>query len=83
MSLSQPAISAIVSALLHERKTLAADLAFWSARARRAGKTSYCQQISQSLQENTTALVELANGMAPWLRQHPEYVLINKEKDTA
>lgn len=82
MSLSQPTISAIVSALLHEREDLKDDLVFWSLHASHVAKT-HCQQIAQSLQDNAAALTELANGMAPWLKQHPQYGFITQLKDTA
>ena len=83
MILSQSTISAIVSALLHEREKLAADLAFWSSRPTRVAKKAHYQQVKQLLQDNATAIAELANGLAPWLKQHPEYTSIINSKDTA
>jgi hypothetical protein len=82
MSLSETSISAIASALLHERDRLSAELAFWSECPRRADRARYCGQIDLSLAENAAALVELANGMAPWLKQHPEYVSTIQPKET-
>jgi poly(3-hydroxyalkanoate) synthetase len=83
MILSQSTISAIFSALLHEREKLAADLAFWSSRQSRVGKKTHYQQVKQLLQDNATAIAELANGPAPWLKQHPEYPSIIELKETA
>lgn len=73
MSLSQASISAIVAALLHERTALVDDLAFWGAHWRRPGKATFYEQVCNALQANTAALTELADSMAPWLKQHPTY----------
>ena len=73
MSLSQASISAIVAALLHERTALIDDLAFWAAHWRRPGKATLHAQARAALQANTAALTELAENMAPWLKQHPTY----------
>ena len=73
MSLSQASISAIVTALLHERAVLDDDLAFWGAHWRRPGKATFYNQVRAALQANTEALTELADGMAPWLKQHPKF----------
>lgn len=83
MSLSQPTISTIVLGLLRSRESLEAELRFWSDCTRPADKTLYCQQINQSLNDNASALIELANGIAPWLKQHPDYASITNTKESA
>ncbi len=77
MTLSETTISAIARALLNDRKTLAKSLAFWgsSSRAKQlAGQ--HVGAITRDLQENAEALIELADAIAPWLKQHPDWQTI-------
>lgn len=78
MTLSETTISAIARALLNDRKALSKSLAFWTASGRAkqlAGR--HVEAITRDLRENASALVELADGIAPWLKQHPDWRTIS------
>lgn len=77
MTLSETTISAIARALLNDRKALSKSLAFWTASGRAkqlAGR--HIEAITRDLCENASALIELADGIAPWLKQHPDWPTI-------
>jgi hypothetical protein len=84
MTLSEQTISAIARALLNDRKALAKSLAFWnvtSSRQQLAGQ--HVESITRDLKENACALVELADGPAPWLKQRADWqTIINNEAST-
>lgn len=74
MTLSEQTISAIARALLNDRKALSKSLVFWSASGPAkllAGQ--HVEAITRDLRENAFALAELADGLAPWLKQHPDW----------
>lgn len=78
MTLSETTISAIVRALLNDRKALSKSLAFWSAPGpakQLAGQ--HVEAITRDLQENAKSLIELADAVAPWLKQHPDWQAIS------
>lgn len=74
MNLSEKAVSAIVRALLNDRKTLLKSLVFWNARgpAKQLAR-QHVEAITRDLSENANALAELADGVAPWLKQHRDW----------
>ena len=76
MTLSEEAVSAIARALLNDRKTLDDSLAFWSAPGRMRRYPNSSAAISDELRENASALAELANAFAPWLKQRPDWQAI-------
>jgi hypothetical protein len=84
MTLSETTISAIARALLNDRKALSKSLVFWNSPGpakQLAGQ--HINAITRDLRENAGALVELANGVAPWLKQHPDWLTItNTEPST-
>lgn len=82
MSLSEKTISAIARALLNDRKALDKSLAYWSAPGRRRVSGKHIAAISRDLRENATALVELADGLAPWLKQLPDWQTIITNEST-
>lgn len=87
MTLSETTISAIARALLNDRKALSKSLLFWSAPGpakQLAGQ--HVDAITRDLRENANALVELADGLAPWLKQRPDWQSITQHetnKETA
>lgn len=84
MTLSEKTISAIARALLNDRKALSKSLAFWSSSGpakQLAGQ--HVDAITRDLNENANALVELANGPAPWLKQRADWQnIIHTEPST-
>lgn len=83
MTLSEQTISAIARALLNDRKTLAKSLVFWnatSARQQLAGR--HVDAITRDLRDNADALVELADGLAPWLKQRSDWQTITNNEST-
>lgn len=76
MTLSEQSISAIARALLNERKALDESLAFWSTPGRIRRYPHSGAAISHELHENASALAELANAHAPWLRQRSDWPAI-------
>jgi FPC/CPF motif-containing protein YcgG len=81
MTLSETTIGAITRALLNDRKALSKSLVFWSAPGPAkllAGQ--HVHAIDRDLRENASALVELANNLAPWLKQHPDWQAIANYK---
>ncbi|MFC5551779.1 hypothetical protein [Massilia aerilata] len=81
MTLSETTISAIARALLNDRKALSKSLVFWSAPGRtKQLADQHVDAIDRDLQENASALVELANGAAPWLKQRLDWQDITNYK---
>lgn len=76
MTLSEQTISAIARALLNERKALDESLAFWSTPGRTRRYPHSGAAISHELHENASALVELAEAHASWLKQRPDWPAI-------
>jgi hypothetical protein len=77
MKFSEKTVGAIARALINDRKALSKSLAFWSAPGRSqqlAGQ--HVETISRDLQENAGALAELAEAVAPWLKQRPDWQTI-------
>lgn len=78
MTFSEKTIGAIARALLNDRKALSKSLAFWSIpgpRQQIAGQ--HVAAITRDMAENAGALVELGDGVAPWLKQLPEWQAIS------
>lgn len=80
MKLSEQTVSAIARALLNDRKKISEDMAFWNGRIR-AGLTGkhYVNELTANLQENANALIELADSIAPWLKQLPDWQSITQK----
>lgn len=76
MTLSEQSISAIARALLNERKALDESLSFWSTPGRIRRYPHSGAAINHELHENASALVELADAHAPWLKQRPDWPAI-------
>lgn len=77
-ALSEGAISSIVCALLKYRRDLSESIIFWRTRAAdiRPGFDPM-PVLEGELQDNSTALIELAEGQAPWVKQHKHWPLIS------
>lgn len=69
MKLSEHTISAIARALLDARRDLSKQLAYW----RECQYTAHVDLVTTELRENANALAELADAIAPWLKQHPDW----------
>jgi hypothetical protein len=83
MILSEQTISAIARALLNDRKALSKSLVFWSATGpakQLAGQ--HVEAITRDLRENASALVELADTVAPWLKRRADWQAITKTEST-
>jgi hypothetical protein len=80
---SEGAISGIVRALIKDRRDLSESIDFWKKRAAsiRLGFDPM-PALAGELQENTAALVELAEGRAPWIKQHNDWPLISNNLPT-
>lgn len=74
---SEGAVSSIVRALFKDRRDLSESIDFWKKRAAsiRPGFDPM-PTLDIELQENTAALVELAEAAAPWIKQHKHWHLI-------
>jgi len=80
---SEGAISSMVRALFKDRRDLAESVEFWRANAARApAGFAPMPVLDVELQENTAALVELAEGPAPWIKQHSDWPLISNNLPT-
>jgi len=73
MKLSEHTISAIARALLDARRDLSKQLTYWRERQ----YTAYVDLITTDLRVNANALTELADTIAPWLKQHPDWPSIS------
>lgn len=82
MTLSEQTISAIARALLNDRKALAKSHAYWSAPGRRRISGQHIEAIARDQRDNALALVELADGLAPWLKQRDDWQTISNESTT-
>ncbi len=69
MKLTEHAISAIVRALLNDRRDLSVQLAYWQGH----GYAGHARVINAELRANADALTELAAIVAPWLKQRPDW----------
>jgi len=81
MKLSEQAVSAIARALINDHKTLSKSLAFWTAPGRAkqlAGR--HVEAIARDLRENADALIELADGIAPWLKRRADWQSITRNE---
>lgn len=76
MTLSEQSVSAIARALLNDRKTLVESLEFWSDPGRARRYPNRHAAIVADLDENASALAELAEGFAPWLKQRNDWPTI-------
>ena len=76
--LSEEAVSSIVRALLKHRRDLSESIVFWKTRAAdiRPGFDPM-PVLEGELQDNATALIELADGQAPWIKQYNHWPLIS------
>lgn len=77
--LSKETVSLIVSALITVRLEAFKDL----QAAERMKHLSYLKHVQQALDENATALRELAQDVAPWLMYHPQLLDVFDVVDTA
>lgn len=83
MILSEQTISAVVRALLSDRKVLLKSHAYWSAPGRRRIAGQHVDAVNRDLSENARALAEIAEGLAPWLKQRPDWQnIIGSESPT-
>lgn len=74
MKLSEQTISAIVRALLNDRKKIAEDIGFWHGRVQVGlSGAHHLHQMTADLKENAKALIDLADSIAPWLKQHADW----------
>lgn len=80
---SEGAISGMVRALIKDRRDLAESIDFWKQRAEniRLGFDPM-PALDAELKENTAALIELAEGAAPWIKQHINWPLISNHLAT-
>lgn len=76
MTLSEQSVSAIARALLNDRRALAESLEFWSASGRARRYPNRHAAIVADLDENASALAELAEVFAPWLKQRNDWPTI-------
>lgn len=76
MTLSEQTVSAIARALLNDRKALAESLEFWSDPGRARRYPNRHAAIVADLDENASALAELAEQFAPWLKQRSDWPTI-------
>jgi hypothetical protein len=74
--LTEEAVGTIARALLNDRKALAESLAFWSDPSRARRYPNRHKAIVADLDENATALAELAEFFAPWLKQRNDWSTI-------
>jgi hypothetical protein len=72
MRFSERAISAIARALLNDRRDLSTQFAYWKEQ----GYEGHARSINTELQANSDALKELADTIAPWLKQRPDWASI-------
>ena len=80
---SEGAISGIVRALIKDRRDLSESVDFWKQRANsiRLGFDPMAA-LDIELKENTAALIELAEGAAPWIKKHIDWPLISNNLPT-
>jgi hypothetical protein len=84
MKLSETTVSSIVRALLHDRKSLSKSLGFWNVPGPRQGIAgTHVDAITRDLRDNAKALAELADEIAPWLKQRPDWQSIVQNEDIA
>ncbi|MDK6079685.1 hypothetical protein [Massilia varians] len=76
MTLSQRTIGTIARALLNDQQALSKDFAFWSTPERLVRYPEAGAAVSDLLHESTFALIELADTVAPWLKQRPDWEAI-------
>lgn len=76
MTLSERTIGTIARALLNDQQALSKDFAFWSTPDRVIRYPSARAAVSDLLHENTFALTELADTLAPWLKQRADWQAI-------
>jgi hypothetical protein len=69
VTFTEHAISAIARALLNDRRDLSLQLAYWQGH----GYAGHARVITAELQANADALTELADAIAPWLKQRPDW----------
>lgn len=80
---SEGAIGGIVRALFKDRRDLSESLEFWRTNALRCRLGFDPMPVLDiEFRENTAALLELAEGPAPWIKQHNYWPLISNNLPT-